>query len=342
MLENLSLITSKKNKKIRRSAKRLWLGGIMNEQHTPFSDIIHEIENDVNDTIYQTLSKAEKFILNTEELRNILHKYYIERGKIPQAKAVRDCGRFLMFKQYKDKESTAQLARANFCKNPLCPMCAWRKHIKTYNIMQYAVEELQGKVSHLVLAIPNTSNITKERLTMLKERAVSFVRSELNCDDYFSSLEIVASEKGYHPHIHMLLCTKDFFEVSKEYILEMSGRWKAHFDKCDTETYSREYQGYTFYIRGLTGTKEELKGAILETTKYILKAESKIDYERATSLCEAVKGVRKTSAGGEFREGIKVGKRSAYIETEAFFRELSAYDWEYQIYNFINGKYKKR
>jgi hypothetical protein len=92
----------------------------------------------------------------------------------------------------------------------------------------------------------------------------------------------------------------------------------------------------------LTGTKEELKGAILETTKYILKAESKIDYVRATNLCEAVKGVRKTSAGGNFRESIKVGKKSAYIETEAFFRELSAYDWEYQIYNFINGRYKKR
>ena len=314
----------------------------MDEQYTPFSDIIHEIDNDVNDTIYQTLSKAEKFILNTEELRNILHKYYLERGKIHQAQAVRECGRFLMFKQYKDKDSTAQLARANFCKNPLCPMCAWRKHIKTYNIMQYAVEELQGKVSHLVLAIPNTYNISKERITMLKERAVSFVRSELNCNDYFSSLEIVASEKGYHPHIHMLLCTKEYFEVSKEYILEMSGRWKAHFDKCDTEIYDREYQGYTFYIRGLAGTKEELKSAILETTKYILKAESKIDYDNVASLCEAVKGVRKTSAGGDFRESIKVGKRSAYIETEAFFRELSAYDWEYQIYNFINGKYKKR
>ena len=314
----------------------------MNEQHTPFLDIIHEIENDVNDTIYQTLSKAERFILNTEDLRNILHKYYIERGKIPQAQAVKECGRFLMFKQYKDKDSTAQLARANFCKNPLCPMCAWRKHIKTYNIMQYAVEELRGKVSHLVLAIPNTSNISKERLTMLKERAVSFVRSELNCNDYFSSLEIVASEKGYHPHIHMLLCTDEFFEVSKDYIIEMSRKWKEHFDKYDEEIYDREYQGYTFYIRGLTGTKEELKGAILETTKYILKAESKIDYECASNLCEAVKGVRKTSAGGNFREGIKVGKKSAYIETEAIFRELSAYDWEYQIYNFINGKYKKR
>ena len=112
--------------------------------------------------------------------------------------------------------------------------------------------------------------------------------------------------------------------------------------KHDEEIYDREYRGYTFYIRGLTGAKEELKGAILETTKYILKAESKIDYECASNLCEAVKGVRKTSAGGNFREGIKVGKKSAYIETEAFFRELSAYDWEYQIYNFINGKYKKR
>ena len=314
----------------------------MIQKNTPFKDIIHEIENDVNDTIYHTLSKAERFIINTEELRSLLHRYYIERGKIQQAQAVKDCGRFLMFKQYKDSNSTAQLARANFCKNPLCPMCAWRKHIKTYNIMQYAVEELHGKISHLVLAIPNTKTISRERITTLKERAVSFVRQELDCGDYFSSLEIVSSDTGYHPHMHILLSTKEYYNVSADFIKTMSARWKQHFDKKDVEIYDREYEGYTFYIRGLTGTQEELRNAILETTKYILKAESKIDYIHTANLCEAVKGVRKTSAGGNFREGIKQGKKCAYVETERFFRELSAFDWEYQIYNFINGKYKKR
>ena len=305
----------------------------------PNKDIITEIENEVNAPIYKTLGKAENFIINTKELREMLYKHYLQKQQPQKARAVKECGSFLMFKQYKDPQSTAQLASANFCKNPLCPMCAWRKHIKNSNIMSYAIEEIKGKVSHLVLAVPNTKNITRERLINLKERAVSFVKGQLNCENYYTSLEIVASDAGFHPHIHILIESDDYFKVSEEFIKDFSQKWKKHFDKKDTEIYDRSYDGYTFYIRGIT---DDYQGALQEVTKYVVKAETKIDTANTAQLADAVYGVRKTSAGGNFKKAIKVGKTDALIETEKFFRELSQYDWEYQIYNFINGRYIKK
>ncbi len=302
----------------------------------PNKDIIAEIENDVNAPMYKTLGKAEYFLLNTQELREMLYKHYLRQQKPHKANAIKECGNFLMFKQYKNPEGTAQLAKANFCKDPLCPMCAWRKHIKNNNIMDYAMREIDGKISHLVLAVPNTEHISRERLVTLKERAVSFVKSALNCQDYYSSLEIVAGDKGFHPHIHMLLEMPDFFSVSEERIKEMSARWKKHFSKKDTETYSRDYDGYTFYITGIQG---DYSGALQEVTKYVVKAETCIDTKSAGELADAIKGVRKSSAGGAFKSAITHGKADALIETEKFFRELSQYEWEYHIYNFINGRY---
>ena len=302
----------------------------------PNKDIIAEIENEVNAPIYKTLGKAENFILNTAELRDMLYKHYLRKQKPHKAKAVKECGTFLMFKQYKDADATAQLARANFCKDPLCPMCAWRKHIKNSNIMTYAMEDIKGKVSHLVLAVPNTKHITRERLINLKERAVSFVKGAMDCENYYSNLEIVASDAGFHPHIHMLIETPEFFQVSEDRIKDMSQRWQKHFDKKDTEIYARAYDGYTFYIRGIKG---DYQGALQEVTKYVVKAETKIDTNNTAELADAIKGVRKSSAGGSFKKAIKNGKIDALIETEKFFRELSAHEWEYRIYNFINGRY---
>lgn len=305
----------------------------------PYKDIIPELENNVNEPIYKTLGKAENFIINTAELRDLLYKHYLRKQKPHKAKAIKECGTFLMFKQYKDLNSTAQLTRANFCKDPLCPMCAWRKHIKTSNIMAYAMEDIKGKVSHLVLAVPNTKHITRERLINLKERAVSFVKGALNCDNYFSNLEIVASDAGFHPHIHMLIESQDFFSVNQEKIKDMSQKWRKHFDKRDTEMYDREYEGYTFYIRGITG---DYQGALQEVTKYVVKAETKIDTDNTAELADAIKGVRKSSSGGTFKQAIRNGKVDALIETERYFRELSQYEWQYHIYNFINGRYVEK
>jgi plasmid rolling circle replication initiator protein Rep len=305
----------------------------------PIKDIITEIENEVNAPIYKTLGKAENFIINTKELRDMLYRHYLKKQQPQKARAVKECGTFLMFKQYKDAKATAQLASANFCKNPLCPMCAWRKHIKNSNIMSYAMEEIGGKVSHLVLAVPNTKYITRERLLNLKERAVSFIKGQLGCENYYTSLEIVASDAGFHPHMHILLETEKYFQVSEEFIKDFSQRWKKHFDKKDNEIYNRAYDGYTFFVRGITG---DYQGALQEVTKYVVKAETKIDTAYTEQLADAVFGVRKTSAGGSFKKAIKAGKVDALIETEKFFRELSAYEWEYQIYNFINGRYIKK
>lgn len=307
------------------------------------NDIITEIENDVNCPIYRTLNKAENFVLNTQDMREKMYQHYKMIGKPMQAQAVRQCGTFLMFRQFHDKNSTAQLSRANFCKNPLCPMCAWRRHIKYSNIMSYALQHTRGKLSHLVLGVPNTEHITRDRLMYLKERGKSFIQQKLGVKSYVSNLEITASERGFHPHLHILIDTDEYFNVSEESIKKFAQLWKYHFAKRDTAIYTREYDGYTYYIRGFKKSNpDEMSHIIMETTKYILKSEVSVTEELVSEMLEAIHGVRKMSAGGEFKGAIRQGKIETIVATEERLRQLYEYDWEWQIYNFINGRYIKK
>lgn len=307
------------------------------------TDIISEIEDNVNEPLYRTLAKAENIVINTQDLRKKMYKYYLSVGKLAQAKAVMECGNFLMFKTYEDKDRTSQLSRANFCKNPLCPMCAWRKHLRHSAVMSHALNNVQGKLSHLVLAVPNTDTITKERLMYLKERGKTFIQQKLNTNDYVINLEIVASEKGFHPHLHILLRTDDYFKVSEDTIRNYSELWKRHFAKKDTYNYTREYEGYTFYIRGLNANSvEDMQKIILETTKYILKSEVSVSQELVGQTLTAIHGVRKMNSAGAFKEAIKKGKLLAIKEADERLYELSKYNWVWEIFNFINGKYVKK
>ena len=95
-------------------------------------------EKNVNSTLEKTKSKAEYFINSTKELRSLLAGHYRDIGKYNTAVSISQCGTFLMFKEYKNKEKTAILDKANFCKNPLCPMCEWRKHIILEKQLKYA------------------------------------------------------------------------------------------------------------------------------------------------------------------------------------------------------------
>lgn len=301
-------------------------------------DIIPQNGDCVNEPIYKTVAKADKIQHSVTEIKRLLYQTYISEGKAAKAHNVLECGTFLQFRQHFDPERTARLTGANFCKSPLCPMCAWRRHVKYYTILEKAIAMSDKRLYHLVLAVPNFDEIYKTDLTILKERGQSFLKSKLGVNSYISNLEITNKENGYHPHLHIIFESDDFITVSSEYIKTQAERWRQWYERQAYRNHCREYDGYTFYLQGV---KRDDEGLCAELTKYIVKSEMPLTLQCFKDLSVAVHGVRKMSAGGDLKAYITAAKAQLRTDYGKELMRLSAYDYELQIYNYINGRYKK-
>lgn len=304
------------------------------------TEIISPTEAFVNDSIANVIRRAERAQNDASIIRRHLVQHLIHEKQAEQAHATANCGTFLMFKRYNDAEQTAKLERANFCKHPVCPVCAWRRHLKYSNLINIAISHsTYAYLYHLVLAVPNVESLSREYLMRLKERGKSFVAQKLGCKSYISNLEIVCHGNGFHPHLHMLLDLPNFVPVSADWIKNMSAKWKKHFSKGLDGVYDR-YAGFTFYITG--SSKDESGNIALELTKYIVKGDISSEPENVETIARAIKGVRKMSTAGTFKKALQDAKECVALDTAEKLEHLSHYDWEYQIFNYINGKYERR
>lgn len=295
---------------------------------TPMSEEVKK------NSIDEIVKKAQQQQQNAEEINKYLKLAYIKQGKRNQALQTMNCGTFLLFKEFENEEKTSMLHGANFCKSPLCPLCAWRKHLQTSSILYKTIEKRDKTkmLYHLVLAIPNVSQIDKITLSKLKSCAVDFIKKELKTNSYFLRLEITFSEKGYHPHLHILL-ESDFIKVSEEYIKEKSALWKKYYNKTD-----KKYEGYTFFIRGIHKSNEE--EVVQELTKYVLKPDKiKISSKCIDDTLRAITNLRKTSSAGNIKKLFSSAKKESLIEVDRKLRELKPYQWHYRIFEYINGSY---
>ena len=317
-------------------------GEIMYQTISPV-DIVPYDEQIVNGTLKATLERAQHLQNSSEDLRVFLARHLISEGRAEMAHYVTQCGTYLFFKKYNDVKNTITLERANFCKHPMCPLCAWRRHLKYSRIIEKTLDIGNFKyLYHLVLGVPNSETLDKKTLMRLKERGATFVSQKLKCKGYISNLEVVAHGNGIHPHLHILIETEDFIKVSKEYILEMSNKWLKHYIKGleNKATLEQKYKGLTFYIQGLG--KGNAKEISQELTKYIVKGDfTNDDGQYVSTIAKAIKGVRKMSSSGTFKTTMSEAKESVSVESAERLAQLSKSRCEYLIYRFINGKFER-
>lgn len=300
--------------------------------------ILPPSERNVNENqITYTVTKAAQQKKNAEQISKYLSIAYAAAGQKSQALRATACGTFLMFKEYNDPAHTSELYGANFCKSPLCPMCAWRKHLQTAAILQNSIEkrEKSTMLYHLVLAIPNVRQITKQVINNLKSSAIKFIKKELTATSYFLRLEITYSETGYHPHLHILL-EHDFITVTEEYIKNMSQLWKSYNNNTD-----KKYSGYTFYLRGVVKSNE--LDVIQELTKYVLKPDkTAISYKVIDDTLKSISHLKKFSSGGNIKNLMSQAKKQSILDVDRKLRELKPYEWQFRIFEYVNGYYEEK
>ena len=272
-----------------------------------------------------------------QEINGILADYYLSCRKKLKSLQVRNCASFLQFKVYGDIEQTRKLHRADFCKHPLCVMCAWRLSVKRARELAEAVKILkkqspEGRFYFLTLTVSSWKTISKEKLRKLQKQGVEFIRKILGTNSYYVSLEVTIGKDGlYHPHLHALVYTTRYIDTTLDSIAGYRKEWAKITEKRDMD-----YQILTIYpiARGEDGEK-----SLHEVTKYILKPEMKISRETLIKVSKSIENIKKGFSSGEIRKLLKRAKLSLYEQDVKDLEKLEEFDWVIELYKWLGNSY---
>lgn len=182
-----------------------------------------------------------------------------------------------------------KLKHISSCRTRMCPLCDWRKSVKSrvvaYKVLNelcdYENSDLQ-KLSNvnfifLTLTIANCScDELPETLDKLLTTWRKFIRTDFyksNILGSFRALEITYKKDAdeYHPHIHAVChCVNEYYK--KKYIThkKLKEYWKAALDV--------DYEPYVFIQPFRAADVTQLNKSICEVTKYATKTSDVLKY----------------------------------------------------------------
>lgn len=276
--------------------------------------------------------KDEKVNWRKEKLRSSAVSVVMPQEN--RSERIADCSSILKFAA--DNQGNKRLAYANFCKDRMCPACARRRSLKTYdNINRVCTLLLRERPSvrflMLTLTVPNvhgselSDTITHifqswKRLTKRRE----FDAAALG---WFRSLEVTREKSNrtdyYHPHIHALIAVPAHYFKTGIYLKQ--SRWlelwqestrQPEITQVDIRTVKPSKKKLDAGAQELSdegGTSaESVSSGVAEVGKYATKPSEYIatlpdggyiaDSEPVAVLSEALKGKRLIAYGKRFKE----------------------------------------
>lgn len=245
-----------------------------------------------------------------EKQEDLEKKYFNKMLKVD------NCGSYLEFKRLHDDR--LKLQRAFFCKDRLCPLCAWRRSLKVYGMVSAVTGKILEKKNYSFLLLTFTlrncwgPDLSREIDHLLQgyslfRRVRKVERSFLGM---FRSLEVTRNwqkfnEDGslnewylsYHPHIHVLVCVDSdkYFSDSYYYVeqAELVEMWQSC---CDVDYLP------SVDIREIKGGRREIEKAVAEVAKYTLKSKDVVPED--VPLVDDVKDSRDLEAEFDMDENI--------------------------------------
>lgn len=157
-----------------------------------------------------------------------LHNQYLAMAydDVDPAKAarLRDCATLLGFAALPD--GSRRLDRANFCRVRLCPMCQWRRSLKTFGQATQVIQSLGGKWRYIFLTLTlrnvsgNDLDATITHMLQSWQRLAQTKAYKAAVHGHMRTLEIThnLTDNTYHPHMHALLAVKPSYFSGQRYI----------------------------------------------------------------------------------------------------------------------------
>lgn len=211
--------------------------------------------------------------LSTISYYELLHLLEFKKSTL-----VRDCGNRLEFNA--DAEGHMKLAKAFFCKSPLCAMCNWRRAMKHSSQTKRIVAEVvkrKPKARWLFLTLSVRNAIDGETLdkslrdmTEGFRRLMGYKKVKQNLIGFMRATEVTVNETDgtYNQHMHVLICVEStYFKNTENYI--SNSQWRYLWQKAMKLNYSPVVHVQT--VKPKNKKKSDLHSAIDEVAKYPVK-----------------------------------------------------------------------
>lgn len=286
------------------------------------------------DTIEQELS--EKFTPK-KSTSLLLSQSYRRLGYDSRSDRVYDCAAYLEFLKLDapvevsprvlappddfhgaQVQTSYKLYHANFCKDRLCPMCAWRRSYKIYGQVSRIMTYLGDKYRYifLTLTVPNCqpAQLNGKITDMMHgwHRLVKYKRFESAVLGFYRALEITRNKKNgtYHPHFHVVLAVAPSYFHKFDYIQqsEWLNLWRRAMKdntitQVDVRVMRDKKTGCTSGVALASAVAESAKYAV-KSSDYIF-ADPRLTDSIVAILADALFHRRLTAYGGVFADAYK-------------------------------------
>lgn len=253
-----------------------------------------------------------------------LASIYADLGFESRAQRCSVCGDYLEFVAPADFSEPFKLRYASFCRDRLCPLCAWRRSLRIFSQVSKVMNLLSAQGSRFVFVTLTVRNCSADELkdtidllqTSFSQRFMKNARVRQAFRGYFKTLEITRRPWNdpsieFHPHLHVV------FAVDPSYFM-LSGGKPSYISHDLLASLWRSALGVDYLPsvnieavqdRSSGSQERSLNDAVAEVAKYSCKSS---DYLGAFSYAENVRlvdvylrsltGRRLCSFGGSMKE----------------------------------------
>lgn len=206
---------------------------------------------------------------------------------INKAKAVRlsECAQMLTFVR---KDRGLKLKAANFCRVRLCPICAWRRSLKTQAHVNKILLAAEPQHLDYIMVTLTLRNCTPDKLSATLDQLIKGYKYLVQRKAYkqawlgtYRGVEVTHNmqQDTYHPHIHALVAVKPSYFKKSGYIsqAQLAEDWAAVCGLDYTPVVDirkvRRYNG-----KGAS-TRMDIIKAVNEVAKYTTKSSDIICFD---------------------------------------------------------------
>lgn len=291
----------------------------------------------------QQLNKISQKMQSADKIRNIIAEAMKEIEYIsPNAiNNILNCGNIISMNE------SGKIIAANFCKNKLCPVCAWRKSLKRYSdniqMFNFINDNFNKSYIFLTLTIQNVHDLKEgiDKINNAFKRMSNTKRFKNISLGYYRNIEITYNEttKKWHPHSHIIICVNKSYFKSDKYI--KAKEWLKMWQEATRDKNISQVK--VSAVKNKNGEIDVLS-AVLEISKYMSKILeiSKYDHVEAVKiakeLIETTYHKRMITTSGIIRDvlhnlGIEPENENI-IDNEFDKSKVTTYIWK-------NGRYKE-
>ncbi len=230
-----------------------------------------------------------------------------------------------------------ELFSSNSCQLRFCPVCSWRKALKSSAIVYTNLSKMEN-VNFLFLTLTLKNCDIFDLKDTLKHMSESFARLRKtaewikNIKGYIRAIEITVADDGkMHPHFHVLLQVVPSYGKNKGFYIPQSlfiDLWQNSL-KVDYKP--------SVDIRVIKPKKDfanPLAGSVCEAIKYTFKSSDLLKLNRHTFpiLDLSMKGIKTLNCGGSLLHALKPSENEEMSKEEWIMLARELFNWE-------NGNY---